>query len=464
MNPIVAVQDLLAQENLLHPNAMLCCAVSGGADSMALLVALVKLQKQIGFHLSALHIQHGLRGMDSQEDEEFVSCWCRENSIPLVIRKAEINGSMDDPGIETVARDERRRIFLEELKKEEVLLLAHHEDDQAETVLMHLLRGAGTDGLCGMKKISFLGDILVLRPFLNVSKKVLLAFLEGEKVPHREDKSNYIADNPRNYLRLQVLPNLEMLFPGAGRHIAENSFILQTETSELHRQSQAAYQTALIDEPPIFALKREALSCLPEAILCRVLRMWVREGFCRMGVSADEQIAQYQETLALTKLVLQGKTGSVNLRHDMKVEMGRFLLCFRSMNKEIYDQTFCTTLKKDSVLRYLGCTFSIRQAREGEKPKNHHCVVVPPLYQHAVLRTPQPGDEIRVFGSKGHKEYRRFLTDIHFDLQLRRIWPVLAVGQEVLWAPGLRSSEALRLGNSTGRDLTITLSDDFFTY
>ena len=139
------------------------------------------------------------------------------------MENAGLTGGMEAPGMEALARERRRAIFARQMDalKLDAVLVAHHRDDQAETVLMRLLRGAGTDGLCGMRACVPFGRGVMLRPFLGLGKQTLVQALAQEGLPHREDESNQSPVTPRNALRLEVLPAMERLFPGAAGHIAE---------------------------------------------------------------------------------------------------------------------------------------------------------------------------------------------------------------------------------------------------
>ena len=152
--PVAAVRRALENAELFREGAGLLCAVSGGADSVVLLHALCRLRAEVGFRLEASHVQHGLRGEASLEDEHFVRALCADLDVPLHVEDAGLSGGMDAPGVEARARESRRAIFARQMDalSMDAVLVAHHRDDQAETVLMRLLRGAGADGLSGMQE------------------------------------------------------------------------------------------------------------------------------------------------------------------------------------------------------------------------------------------------------------------------------------------------------------------------
>lgn len=206
--------------------------------------------------------------------------------------------------MEARARERRRAIFARQMDalKLDAVLVAHHRDDQAETVLMRLLRGAGTDGLCGMRACVPFGRGVMLRPFLGLGKQTLVQALAQEGLPHREDESNQSPLTPRNALRLEVLPAMERLFPGAAGHIAEAAEALGTDAGCLDALAERLYETARAELPPLHALRRGPLARAPEGLARRVLRRWFWEGAALHGPLPDERALSHADTLALAAL------------------------------------------------------------------------------------------------------------------------------------------------------------------
>ena len=193
-------------------------ALSGGADSVALTLLLIKA----GAEVTCAHFEHGIRGADSLRDRDFCRAFCKELHVPLLEDSARVpENRMPGEGLEQAARRLRYR-FLRRAKESvgaEWIALAHHMDDQAETVLMHLLRGSGLAGVAGMRELS--GDLY--RPLLSVRKRELLEYLEGLGQNYCRDASNWVPDTPRNLLRLRVMPELESVYPGCVEAIARFS-------------------------------------------------------------------------------------------------------------------------------------------------------------------------------------------------------------------------------------------------
>ncbi|MEG1775904.1 MAG: tRNA lysidine(34) synthetase TilS [Clostridia bacterium] len=471
-----AVRASLASARLWQTNAVLLAAVSGGADSVALLHALCALRHEGAFTLHVCYIQHGLRGESSLADERFVRTLCAALRVSLRVESAGLTGGMADAGVETRARDSRRRIF-ERLMRElqaSALLLAHHRDDQAETTLMHLARGAGADGLCGMRALSPFGCGVALRPFLQLPKRALLEALQSEGLPHREDESNAQPCTPRNALRLQLLPQLEALFPGARAHIANAAQDLRVEADFLAFEAHALYQRALCDQPGIFALALAPLLAAHEALARRALRLWVEDGFARAHSTPEEGSLSHEDTLALVALACAPPGTVRNLPCDLCVLVGTqhlhllrqggapLVLVAAPQPLRLLALARSSRTEDACLLRYLSVDFSLALCQPGEAPPHDPRTVLlsPDILACAVLRAPLPGDSLHPFGASGAKPLRRWLTDHKIDPPFRPFLPILAADASVLWIPALATAEALRAPTSTCGCYRLTLLSD----
>lgn len=430
-----AVRRSLESAGLYKAEARLLCGVSGGCDSVALVHALCEVRKDVSFTLFACHIQHGLRGENSDRDEQFVRTLCAALNVPLLVENAGLQGSMHDPGMETQARERRRTIFLRQMQQLQLdaLLVAHHRDDQTETVMMHLLRGSGMEGLCGMKAASPFGCGLILRPFLHLPKEALKRTVSS----YREDESNFEPLTPRNQLRLNILPQLESLYPGASAHIAQAAQRLSADEAFLSSEADRLYQSALYAVPPLFMLNRKPLCAAPEALTRRVLRRWWQEGRTLAGIEGAEQSLSHDDTERLVSLLSEKPGVSCNLPGGLAAHAGQaYLFLLRQSGEPLV----CAS----SIDAHLQLT---QEPAFGSLPKSAEEIILTPelLAMNPVFRPIQPDDRIHPFGAPGSKPLRRFLTDRKIDLPLRSALTVLACGSDVWWIPSLCVSEHLRL-------------------
>lgn len=239
IDPLVRqVRAFCEKRDLLPREGTVLCALSGGRDSMALLHILSQLAEEGGFQVTAAHFNHRLRST-ADRDEAFVRNWCREQGIPLTCGAGNVRefARRERLSVEDAART-LRYAFLETAARDmgaARIATAHHREDNAETVLLHLLRGTGLRGLGGIPPVR--GRIV--RPLLETSRREIDGYVARHEIPYVEDESNRDAAYIRNRLRLEVLPLLEEISPGCGARIAAAAELLREEDGHLRREAEA---------------------------------------------------------------------------------------------------------------------------------------------------------------------------------------------------------------------------------
>ncbi len=251
---------------LITPGDRITCAVSGGADSMALLWALYLLKEEWSLELSAAHFNHHLRGEESQRDEAFVREFCADYQIPFCCAGGEIVPGKK--GLEAAARDARYRFFQTLPGK---IATAHTADDNAETLLMHLVRGTGLKGLGGISPVN--GNII--RPLLNVTREEVNAFLQEYHIPHVEDSSNESDTFLRNRLRHHVMPLLKAENPRLSENLSAMALRLRQDETALNELSHFPEANAV-----------PALRAMSPALRARALDRFLKE----QGVKEPEAV------------------------------------------------------------------------------------------------------------------------------------------------------------------------------
>ena len=265
------LEVFLREYRMIHPGETLICAVSGGADSMALLWAMYLLKDQLGITLHAAHFNHHLRGAESDRDEAFVKDFCEGYGIPLHLGSGNVQSGKK--GLEAAARDSRYG-FLRELPGK--IATAHTADDNAETVLMHLVRGTGLKGLGAIAPVS--GN--VIRPMLSITRTEVEAFLDEYHVEYITDSSNETDVFLRNRLRRHVMPLLKAENPKLAENLSAMALRLREDERAL---SQLAERTPL----SVTALRNE----LP-AVRSRVLECFLKESGVREPEAQHIELAQ----------------------------------------------------------------------------------------------------------------------------------------------------------------------------
>ena len=260
------MRSFLVRQDMIQPGDRVICALSGGADSVAMTFAFYLLKEKLGITLEAAHFNHHLRGAESDRDEAFVRSFCDRYDIPLHVGSGEV--SAGKKGLEAAAR-EARYAFLRSLPGK--IATAHTADDNAETVLLHLIRGTGLKGLGGITPVH--GK--VIRPMLSVTRQEVEAFLEAWCLSHIEDSSNQTDAFLRNRIRHTVMPLLKEENPRIGENLSQMALRLREEEAYLSGQAEFAVLPGI-----------ESLKTMHPAIRTRVLA----EFLVKSGVKEPEDV------------------------------------------------------------------------------------------------------------------------------------------------------------------------------
>ena len=391
----------------------LLLGLSGGADSVALLLLL----KEAGKNVTVVHVNHGLRGDASDGDEAFVRALCEEKQVPLLCYRAS---PPENPG-ENWAREVRYAFFREAMQVSgaDALVLAHHRDDQAETLLLHLLRGAGLTGLTGMAADATVHDVRIIRPLLAYSRAELRAYLNEKNQPWREDTSNGDARYLRNALRRDVLPLLEQLAPGAAARMATTASLLAEDEAVLDRLTAEFLASHPGDALPLDDLREQ-----PVGLQKRILRAW----WVREASPAEERSLSAQQTEALLALLVAPVSARCNLPGGWHGQGGwTHIHLAAPEGTAAITEVIAATSPLLEVLPYTG-----------EHGDGVTCQVIPKAWLgECTIRSRRTGDFIRPFGTTGRQSLQDYFVNRRVDAAFRDRVPLLCRGSEVLLALGV---------------------------
>ncbi len=300
----------------IRPGDRICCAISGGADSTALLLLLHAANTQprnaLGIGLAAIHINHSLRADESDTDQAFVEALCTRLAIPLNTQSVDTaaHASSNRQTIEEAARNLRYDHFrtLIASGQAHAVLTAHTLDDQAETVLMKLLRGAWTEGLAAISPILEVPNGRILRPLLATPRAALRTYLESQNQPWREDSSNADESFTRNRIRHTVLPILRQENPSIDRTLANLAEIAREEESRWTSELSKVLPHLILPGKPVrgggranstapgeasLAIEIDRLKPLDPALRRRVLRAAARQLGCRLSFDETSRLLTF---------------------------------------------------------------------------------------------------------------------------------------------------------------------------
>jgi tRNA(Ile)-lysidine synthase len=458
---------LLKKANLLRAGERLGVAVSGGADSVALLHQLLELREELGCVLCVVHFNHKLRGRASQLDEKFVAKLAAQHGLEFLVASENIaaKAQRERGNLEDVAR-RARYAFFERLVQERRLdrvAVAHTADDQAETVLAHILRGTGLAGLAGIHPTAG----VVLRPLLEIRRADLRAYLRRKRQPWREDASNRDTHRMRARIRHNLMPFLEKKFqPAVVDHLCQLAEFARED--EAYLEGQSAQREKQFVQPAQSALRLALPDFLrePRAIQTRLLRRIVERLKPRSGQLSATHVAAL---LALAEHPDGGKSlqlpGGVEVRRESQTLV--FLPAVKTQPasrgnatpREYAYEVDLSAGQAELHVVELPCRLLLRVIdwpQEGRETTNTGAVLDRArLRVPLVLRNWRPGDSMQPLGHQKRHKLARLLNEIGVSRWEKKVWPVLTTGGQIAWVRGLGAAHEFAAASETRAGVVI---------
>lgn len=472
------VANFIHERELLRPGQRAAIAVSGGADSVALLRLFLDLRAELGVVLSVAHFHHGLRGADADADAAFVANLAQTHDLELHVgsgnAREHAGTKKKKMSIEAAARELRLRFFEGLLRdgKADRIATAHTLDDQAETVLMKALRGAWTRGLAGIypEQRSDVGSII--RPLLEVRREELRAYLAAMNQTWREDASNTDPAFSRNRVRATVIPLLRaQVNPAVDVTLAHLAEIARAEEEYWSEQIKRVLPMMLVRGEPArgggrkqtssegVALDLEKLQQQPPAMRRRLLRAAAAQVGCNLDF---EHVKSILELASSRREKGQGS----KVLHVEKLWCARLL--FRELRIENLepadssnDYEYALPLPGEIQIPELGTRIRARISEDNGSVNN-------PAYNRAHLIEWTPGSALRVrnwrhgdrFQPARHateKRLKELLSPLHLRAEEKQLWPVVVAGDRIVWVRGI---DGPHVRTSSGQWLWIEESTD----
>jgi len=438
------IEQFIEQKELMNNSQLYLVALSGGADSVALLLAL----KKLGYNIEAAHCNFHLRGEESDRDEDFCKNLCRELDIKLHLAHfdTQTNASLHGISIEMAARNLRYNYFKALLKdiNASAVCVAHHKDDSAETLLLNLVRGTGIEGLTGIKS----KNNRIVRPFLCVRRNEIVNYLEQQNQLFVTDSSNLVNDVLRNKIRLDVMPLLQTINPLVVEHLNQTGEYIEEAASILNtalEQMQNRVVLLKTEEQTIVDIERLEKEQSSNYLLWYILKNY---GF---NAAQIKQISCGLKTSV--GRVWESTTHALTINN----------------NKIIVEPLFTCDSKEyrliEEGLYHLNSKLSIEIKKEpysidngfSKDPKDVWIDADKVVFPLSV-RLIKEGDRMIPLGMKGSKLISDILTDTkvsYFDRQ--RQYVLLNNDQQIIWLVGRRIDDRYKITSSTKTVLKIKL-------
>lgn len=413
------------------------CAVSGGADSVCMLLLLREIAAERGFSLVCAHYDHRLRGEESARDAEFVRALCERLEIPFVLGSGDVAGAagVSGRGLEETAR-EMRYAFLRRAAAEAGavrIATAHTAEDNAETMLLCLARGAGSRGLGGIAPRR--GEIV--RPLLFAARREIEAFLESRGQPYVTDSSNASTEFARNRLRLEALPALREVNGAFARHALEAAERLREDEEYLACLAADFLKTHAEETEDTLSVPASALGALPRPVFFRALRQ-----ICGAALTA----AHAEAVRALLSPDSGGKAADLP---GLRVTRSFDSLVFAPRGETAGLKT--RELGPDAELALPEAGLTVRRTDGVVCPEkgpvyNSYTILYfarPLPCDTITVKRRAPGDSLRLYGRRCTKSLKKLFAEARIPACRRDLIPVLKCGEAVLAAAGLGAAEGL---------------------
>lgn len=417
-------------------------ALSGGADSTALLLLMLEMRNEgrIG-GLFAAHLNHGIRGAHALKDQRFCQTLCADLGVSFQTETCDAPAYAREHGLSLeLAARELRYAFLERARiafGADDIAIAHHANDQAETVLLHLLRGAGTSGLSGMKP----RNGKVVRPLLRASRADILAYLAQRNAPFCEDETNAENEAARNRVRNELMPALQKENPAVVEALCKTAALCAEDDACLQRFANEAEEQLRING----GLDRAKLDALLQAVKSRIVRKRLLLLSGHVSEPDIRRVLALAKTQTGTRIELPG--GFHAWTDASALYMGVY------PETQTYSVPFVLEGKTNTPRGVLQSEFA--EAWRKPASANEAFLSFDALPEGLVVRSRREGDRFFPLGAPGCRK----LSDVFIDKKVpkeERDLPLLCAGNEVFYAAGLAISEKAKVEPSTRKILHIT--------
>ena len=464
------------REKLIEQGDVVLAGLSGGADSVCLLLILKQMKEYIPFELRAVHVEHGIRGEESRRDARFAEQLCERNGIACYIYKEDVPefARKEGIGLEEAARKKRYECYKKAMSECEELFpgsrikvaLAHHAQDNAETVLFQMIRGSGLNGLCGMQYEREFGNGSIIRPLLAQGREQIEAYLKSQGETYCTDATNEDTDYSRNRIRHLVLPELCAINDQAVAHINQSAFFLQDMREFLCEEADRIQEMYVCE-------KENGIQLYP-GVWEECHRMVSREIIHRVigkmaGSKKDITSAHVEAVYRLFELQVGRKIelpydltawrnyhGVLLKKKDDRTEETKkeAVEISREQLNELFSGKELEILLPDGIFCLRGRE-KTGEITEIDKKTYTKCFDYDKIKCGLQIRTRETGDYLAVDCDGHSKKLKEYFVNEKIPAEERDdIW-LLAEGSHILWVAGHRISAAYKIDDNTKRILEV---------
>ena len=436
------VRKTICSGNLLENGDKVICAVSGGADSVCLLHAILRLKEEYNLTVYAAHVNHMIRGKEADGDSAFVKSICKAADVECFYREYDIPRLSKElkMGEEECGRVKRYEFFEEVSSKlgGAKIATAHNLNDNAETILFRLARGVSAEGMCGIKVKR--GSII--RPLLEITRAEIEEYLKNYSIQWRNDSTNSNTCYARNRIRINVLPQLCKMFESAERKIVNTAKLISEDNELLSKLADDLISRGFNDDKIDAGVFLQAEIPILRRAVGIVLKKWnVKE-------ITYEKIERFIEFLKMNS----GAQFGINETYYAKKTYDTVYLAQKDS-----DNGFFYTANKNCIIENEHWIAEIKTTTEREKKDNNNIAIFDAdlIFGEILVRSRKSGDRILQKGLNGTKKISDIFSDEKIPSNMRDLIPIIETNGEILFVCGLRQSEIFAPSEETKNFLVI---------
>ncbi len=446
------LKKFVLENNLISAKDKVVVGFSGGPDSMALIHSLWKISFELNFHIIAAHVNYHLRGQDSNEEEKFVRNICMDLNIPILVKQAKME---TNSGIENKAREIRFKFFYKivSLYKANSIALGHNAQDQAETILMNLFRGSGTNGLKGILPKN--GNII--HPLIEFTREEIIAYLKHNNLSWKEDKSNYQNYYTRNKIRNVFIPFIkENINPKFTEKIINTARVLRESETVLYNNANKTLQKLILEryEDKIIVSQKKLLQRLP------VMRFYYYKKIFKEITGSDRDFFQYHYE-EIEKLLRSEGSKLKDFPQNITVikEYDHITFIKTSSIKKFDTTNFRKIDKIRARIKFEDTRLYFKKLKKINKElirdKNTVILDLDKIKFPLIFRHRKPGDKFVPLGMKHIKKVKEFLIDEKVSKYERDKLIIVQDAEKIIWIAGLRIDQRVAYNKDTVNFLVI---------
>lgn len=446
------IYSYICEHNMIEPSDRIVVGLSGGADSVCLLVALSELSDRLGIScdgIFAVHINHMIRGTEADGDEAFAKALCDRLGITFISYRKDIKSYAAELGctVEEAGRKYRYKCFDDVSEKYNCnrTAVAHNKNDLAETVVFNMLRGSGLKGMSGIQPVR--GNII--RPLLDVTRQQIEEYLSDCNQSYRNDSTNDTLDYDRNKIRHVILPAMQEVNSSAVRHICQMAEEAKNSYSFIHHKALEKYDGYVEDDDfgRTITLDVNSIYKYNPVLQEHVIHEAIGD------VAGIKKDITRRHIMAVVGLLYQDTGKVVELPYGIRARRSYEKLIIT--NKQETASDYYIDITDEGVYNIpewgsIEISFiSNNTGIEVSKKVYTKMADYGKMKDNLCIRTPEDGDYITIDSNGNTKKLSRVFIDNKIDREKRADWPVLACGHEIVWVLGVRYSESYKIDKET---------------